>query len=160
MATDGMLCRTCEKVFCNACGGALSVCNTCRKTPNGSKLAASPSRKAPPPLKGEGGGNTFQGVGGSFIESQYVLARRHNFLRWGLSMGIGIPVFVVMLVTLGVIVASLASLFVLPAIYGAATSFFPGSKLYGSVLYKKYEQKRTADAFKRKLDASRSDHGE
>ena len=61
-------------------------------------------------------------------------------------MGIGIPLFAILLVTVGALVAGVVSVFVMPAIYGIATKAFPGSAVHGSVLYQKAEKKYRREA--------------
>ena len=92
--------------------------------------------------------------GQSFSHSEYRLAKRHNRLRWIAAMGVGIPVFVFTLVTLGMLYTMVISSFVLPAIYTAATQFFPGSKKYGTPLYKRFEQYLVLEKGRKQLSAN------
>lgn len=100
--------------------------------------------KSPPPLPGSEPINEphIEYLGRTFSESEYLKAVKHNRLRWMMSMGLGIPAFLILTSMFSFLVAVGISMGVLPGIYFTATAIFPGSKKHGTVLFDRYKSQR------------------
>ena len=149
IATEGIVCKSCGEVFCVECATDSNLCADCSKKTNesGMVLSPDPDETADAKTSQEPSAQIF---GKTITESEYFLAKRHNACRWGLSMIVGIPVFLILVFTIGGLKGFIVSLFVLPAIYEGATRLFPGSRKHGSTLYKKYGKTLATEKLKKK----------
>lgn len=88
--------------------------------------------------------------GKTITESEFLSARRANALRWMISMGVGIPLFMYMVYLLGLWVGIVVAGFVLPAVFAAVTHFIPASKRHGTALYRRYIDHRKMLRYRQK----------
>ena len=97
--------------------------------------------------------------GKTFTETDYRRARRHNVLRWLMSMSLGIPVLILLIVLLSsVFYAALAGSVVLPGIFAGMTRIFPCSKDHGTTIFKKFASYRELHRHRRNHCADRIRH--
>ncbi len=98
----------------------------------------------PPPLPGESPDEPhIKHLGRFFTESEYQLAKRHNAIRWIISMGLGIPALLILAWLFSFLIAVFIAMALLPSVYFGATAALPGSKKHGTTLYKRYHSSRS-----------------
>ncbi len=93
-----------------------------------------------------------------FTETDYHRARRHNLLRWVVSMILGIPALILLIVLFSFLYGAIICGFVLPGIFAAMTRLFPCSKNYGTTIYKKFASYRELQRHREKHSADRIRH--
>lgn len=86
-------------------------------------------------------------------EAEFLTARRHNLYRWIVaSVLMLIALAVVVLLVPGAVFKIVAVGGVGSGIYFVTTEMFPGSKIHGSAIYKKYEVHRDIQIMRRERE--------